>query len=247
MEKDSIYSKEREKIPKGRIQFVGFDMDGTLLDSMHILQEVFEKNITREYGIPSESVSEYLRQSWGTPTEIQIKEMYYMYMGKELPAQNVQAMAVMVDKQFSMLPCEPFPDVNDTLELLCQSGYRLFVSSAHTTEAVSRRLYSSGLSQYFGFIAGKSSEQENYTKGEPHLRAAANSFSTPYDKLITSTVFIGDVRKDISTARAAGILAIGRVGTLSAEELLAEGAFMALEDFSALPTILPLLNPPIQL
>ncbi len=222
----------------GEVKYVGFDMDGTLIDTMGSIPEVFGTSIQEDFGISMEYGKQFFLKTLGTPTHIQI-QMILKTNGFELLSENdALTLGQSIDRRIAEAPGIVFPEVTDALDELKNNGLQLFISSSHTKNAIEKKLKVNDLHKYFGLILGSNPARPDFTKGKSHFLAAAEHFNVSYPEFAGSTVFIGDSLNDISSASNARIMAIGRAGTFNNIELHRAGAIVVINDFSQLPLLL---------
>ncbi len=232
-------AREKEIRPVGRIKFVGFDMDGTLIDTMPGFADVFGREVGPKFGISEVEAGDFFIAHLGIPAHEQIRILHRKLFNSDFPLEEAMRIGDSVEDGLIGIEAQPFPEITGMLKNLVDRGYLLFVSSSHRTERASKKLKSVGLGGFFEYVIGKDPEYPEFTKGEPHFRAAADHFGIPYDDFKKQLVYVGDLKKDIETAVKAGVIAIGRIGTVNETDLLHEGAALSLPDLKGLPDLLP--------
>lgn len=242
MKNGKLNGVSSKRIKNGSIRFVGFDLDGTLINTMSASPKIFGRLMSKKYGIDNKIAERFFLETLGLPTYQQIQILYNILKGDTIPKEIAIKLGDEVDAGLINLKAEVFPDVLPVLKLLKNNGYKMFLSSSHKKDAIIERLNEFKLMDYFEFCAGKSVDQPKFTKGEPHFRAAAKHFKIPYRRFCKNTIYIGDAKKDIEMSVQAGVKAIGRVGTFSSLELLDTGAHDVVYDLTALPEVISKLK-----
>jgi phosphoglycolate phosphatase-like HAD superfamily hydrolase len=226
-----------EQAYQGRIRYIGFDMDGTLIDTMQFHAFVFGHYIKERFEINAEESGNHYIQTAGHPTADQIVSLLKKYSITISTEQAIQ-MGQEFDTIVEHVEAPPFPEVPDVLAQLKNNGYYIFVSSSHPTEAIERILKKAELLQHVDFFLGTDPQNPELKKGEPHFRKAAEYFNVPYEIFIKKAVFVGDGSSDMQAAITSNVIAIGRVGTKTEKDLLDAGAHITLSDLSQLPKLL---------
>lgn len=220
---------------------MGFDKDGTLMDSIASYSKIWGKIFHDSYGIDEAEARNFLIQTAGVPTTVQVDTLlrrHNIILSENEAFQKANEIATLLGEKADS---KPFPDVLDVLKKLKNEGYFIFVSSGQQESIIKKDLEKTGLRRYVDFVAGIKPSEPEYKKGEPHFRAAAEHFGVPFETFITETVFVGDTSTDIDIANKSGILSIARVGTISREKLSAAGAKFTVADLSGLLQILKTL------
>ncbi len=219
------------------IKFIGFDKDGTLLDTTAVYIKAWGEIFHRDYGIDEEEASDYLKQTLGRQTADQVEELLLSH-GTILPKKEVFDQAMKIVSEMGKIRVKAFPDVPPALEELKSKGYLIFVSSAFEENAVKNNLETAGIIRYIDLILGERQGQPDFRKGISHFKKAAEFFKITFENFKLSTVFVGDTQTDIRISNETDITCIGRIGTYSKEELLNCGASYAVEDFSGLSQLI---------
>jgi phosphoglycolate phosphatase-like HAD superfamily hydrolase len=220
------------------IKYVGFDLDGTLIDSMSDISQAFGEIMQEQYGIEEQEAAIHMHETAGLPTAQQVSSLFAKHniiFPKEQILQRGHEIAILIGERAK---AHPFPDAKSTLQELKNRNYGIFVSSGHQETVVKHTLERTSLIEYVDFLAGTRPNEPEYVKGESHFRGAAKYFKTPYEEFVKQTIYIGDAPADIRLATECKIKSIGRIGYKTEEELLRVGANKALRDFSQLSTIL---------
>lgn len=221
-----------------KIHYIGFDMDGTLINTMSSSPKIFGRIMAKNFKIDKNIAERFFLETLGLPTYKQIQILLNILKGDTIGKDKAIKLGDEVDAGLIKLKADIFPDVIPVLKILKNKGFKLFLSSSHKEAAIIERLNEFKIKDYFEFYAGKSNDMPKFTKGEPHFRAAAKHFQTPYKKFCKKTLYIGDAKKDIESSVHAGVKAIGRVGTFSSIELLDMGAYDVVYDLSTLPDLI---------
>ena len=233
--------KANENEPRGKIRYIGFDKDGTLMDSMASYAKIWGKIFHDEYGIDQVEAGNFLIQTAGQPTVIQVDTLLrnnnIVLSQNELFSKANEIATVLGEKADS----KPFPEVPEVLKKLKEEGYKIFVSSGQQESVIKKDLERAGLLQYIDFFAGIRPDQPDYKKGEPHFRAAAKHFGIPFETFAKETVFIGDTPTDVQVSNNSNIISIVRKSANADETLLDKGAKFVVEDFSNLSEIISAL------
>ncbi len=220
------------------IKYIGFDKDGTLIDSMGSYAKIWGKIFHDEYGIDENEASDFLIKTAGQPTSVQVDTLLKnnnIQLSKEKVFQKANEIAeVLGDRADS----KPFPEVLEVLKKLRKEGYRIFVSSGQQETIVKKDLEKADLMQYVDFFAGIRPSKPDYKKGESHFRKAAQYFGVSFETFVKETVFVGDTSTDIQVSNDSHIVCIVRESAYLDKNLLNMGAKFVLRDFSNLPEII---------
>ena len=184
-----------------RLQSAIFDMDGTLLDSMHIWNDVGPKTL-RSMGIePAPDLGERLMLMTFRDGAALCKEEYHLCETVEEIMDLTKAQV----RTFYENEVQPKPGVQKFLSLLKMEGVWMYVATNTDRDLVEAALKHSGLSGYFRGIltcgevgVGKKDSPEIYERCLRRLR------STKKD-----TVIFEAALHAIQTAKAAGFRVCG--------------------------------------
>ena len=225
-----------EQVP-GNIRYVGFDLDGTLIDTLRSHYKIFGAFIHDRYGIDPVEAAGHYRATSGLPTADQIASLLEKH---HIPVDRSETSRLGQEADALLENAEgiPFPEVVATLKRLKDGGYRVFVSSSHPTDAVRQILAKHELDGLVDASFGTDFRDPSFRKGEAHFRKVAEELKIPYEEFLPSIVFIGDGASDMEAAKGSGVFALGRAGTGTAGDLMKSGAYAALDDLSNLPELL---------
>jgi len=221
------------------IKYIGFDKDGTLIDSHSDTTKEWGKIIHSDFGIDAKEAEEVFGiTAAGQSTAVQLAltlKKHNISFPEEKLFEKANEIAICLGRN---VKANPFPEVLNILSKLKGSGYYIFISSSHQESVVKEDLTRTGLIKYIDYYVGVRPNQPDLKKGEPHFRAAASYFGEDFAAFIKETVFVGDTPPDIEAANKCGIASIARIGTLSREKLLEAGARFVIPNLSSLPEIL---------
>ena len=184
-----------------RLQSAIFDMDGTLLDSMHIWNDVGPKTL-RSIGIePAPDLGPRLMLMTFRDGAALCKEEYHLSESVEEIMDLTKARV----RGFYENEVQPKPGVEKFLSLLKMDGVWMYVATNTDRDLVEAALKHAGLDGYFRGIltcaevgAGKKDSPEIYERAMRRLRGNKKD-----------TVIFEDALHAIQTAKAAGFRVCG--------------------------------------
>ena len=223
------------------IKYIGFDKDGTLINSMASYAKIWGKIFHDNYGIDETQAENFLLQTAGWPTAVQVDTLlrkHNIILPENEVFQKANQIATTLGEKANL---KPFPEVKEVLKKMKEKGYKIFVSSGQQERIIQRDLEKTGLIQYIDFFAGIRPSKPDYKKGKPHFKAAAKYFGVPFEKFVKETVFIGDTPTDVQVSKESNIISIVRKGVNSDDRLLDEGARFVVNDFSNLSELISTL------
>jgi len=230
--------KISEKEPRNYIKYVGFDMDGTIIDSMPEYIRLFGVLMNEKYKIDNKIAENHFRATAGKPTSEQISSL--------LAGQNIMISKIDAFREGNRVALflgehsnpHPFSEIPEVLLTLKEKGYKIFVSSGQQETVALNKLRKSDLIKYIDFVAGIKPSEPEFKKGSPHFNAVAKYFGTPIETFVKETIFIGDTPIDMKISQELHIRNIGRQRTYTKDNLLGSGAGVVLPNFVNLPEIL---------
>jgi phosphoglycolate phosphatase len=214
------------------LKLIVFDVDGTLVDSQHVIistaQAAFERfglprpdddAVRRIIGLP---LAEGLARLAPMLDEAQVEDLARAYR------ETFQAARAMPE-----LPETLFPGVVAMLEAVAAAGFALGIATGKSRRGLLSVLERHGLARFFCTL-----QTGDVPPGKPHpamlLRALDECGVTPAE-----AAMIGDTTFDIAMACAAGTLPIGVAwGNHPAGELTAAGAAYVVETSEAIAPLL---------
>ncbi len=187
--------------PRIRVRAIAFDLDGTLLDTIHDLATAINMMLAR-LGQPSAAQGHRARdgrQGHGEPGAARA--------GRDAgdrcpsPADEARALAMYEADYERILGRETvvFPGVREGLERLASAGFGLACVTNKTSRFVRPHLEQAGLASYFSLVVGGDSLAEKKPDPLP-LQHAARHFCVAPGRLL----MLGDSANDTQAARAAG-------------------------------------------
>lgn len=217
--------------PIPALRLAVFDLDGTLVDSGHMIEAAMAAAFERlSLDRPASAA---VRRVIGLPLEAAIARL--------LPAAEASVHMTLSDhykEAFFTLRAESpleealFPGVVETLEALEAEGWLLGIATSKSMRGLSATLERYDLARYFVTL-----RTGDHGPGKPApdmlLAAMAEAGGEAAD-----TVMIGDTTYDIQMALSAGVAPIGVAwGNHEARDLTDAGALAVLEDLAALPGV----------
>jgi phosphoglycolate phosphatase len=193
-----------------------FDLDGTLLDSLHDIGAAMNHALAR-HGLPVHPLSDYRRF---------VGEGVRALTTRTIPVGQEALHEAVLDAyraryaQCMLEHTRPFPGIPELLSRLAGEGVKLAVLS-NKPDAATRRLVEALLPQVrFGAVYGERAGVPRKPDPTAALGMAAELGVEPED-----CAFIGDTAVDMDTARASGMYGVGVTwGFRDVEELQSHGA-----------------------
>jgi phosphoglycolate phosphatase len=168
-----------------------FDFDGTLVDSLTVLVEVFNR-LPFRFGLPKTALKE-MRDSGGTGLK-----SFIMHYPKWKMIVLFGVMKMGFSRRFKEILL--YPGIKQVLSELHEEGYTLGLLSNNSTSIVMKVLRHHGVYRYFNFT---------------HCLAGAGSKSKilgrilrEHDISLKNCIYVGDEVDDIKAAHAAGMRCI---------------------------------------
>lgn len=170
-----------------------FDLDGTLIDTNHLIVRSFQHVLRSQLGL-----------------EVQAAEIYPFFgepLGRTLARWSADRTEELVTeyRTFNMsnhdLLVSRFPGVNAMVESLDRLGTTLAVVTSKGRDAARRGLLATGLEPHFRVVVGLEDTVQHKPEPEPALRALALLGEKPGPHVL----MVGDSRYDVLCGRNAGI------------------------------------------
>lgn len=200
-----------------------FDMDGTLVDNIRYHEDswiVFLK----EYGIDID-VETFAPQNHGT-----LDEMIIRFFGNDLSKERLYELGIKKEEAYQNLYRPNIKEVNGLtpfLQKLNQNNIKIGLATMGIPRSIDFILNGLNIKNYFHQITGGL----EVIKGKPNPEI----FSKTLEKLQIDgkdAIAVEDSMGGIKAAKDAGLKVVGITTTHSAEELLDNGCFQVINDYS---------------
>ncbi len=203
-----------------KIKCIIFDLDGTLVNSMHVLVKAAIKAVKKYLDLPDEKIERIYRETTGMPFS---KQVTFLTKDEELGKKIAEEFRKEKSKLFFKQPL--FTDVEEVIKYLRDNEYLVCISSGALQESVDKYLQVRPLpvDAALGFRA------PNFNK-LLHMEFIMKKFGLSNEEL----VFVGDSPADMRYAKHKGVTAIGKIGTVDVEVLKKAGADIIIKDLREL-------------
>lgn len=205
-----------------------FDMDGVVIDSNPYHKIAWESFLDRQGYVYDDQLFEQTLSGRTGPSSLKL------LFGEDLPEDQMELYLEEVDGNYQgllrkMEKATPIAGVHDFISRVKNSGYRLALATSAPPLNIEMGLEKLGMTETFEIIIGK----VDVSQGKPHpevYQKAVDRLGLP----IENCVVFEDSKAGIQSARAAGLPVVGIASAHSREELLKEGASLAVDDFREL-------------
>lgn len=197
-----------------KIRVIGFDWDGTLVDSMAVKAEGFADSVIQFYpqlNDVHEEITELYLQTRGNPRTLQLNLVQNRYVLPELDKVGMEKWSDIFTASYLSKTLPLFEDATMALEELKRRGYRLFLSSSVPQADLDKTMeVYPGVKDYFEDVLGTKDEGK-FRKGLPHLTYMSEKLQVPLSEI----AFVGDAADDVRGANIAGCFSIGKIDSRS--------------------------------
>lgn len=199
-----------------------FDLDGTLIDTMTQLADLFCEMLQREHGVPEDVSRPIYVELAGKGPRPQFEAVLATIGRKDQElVDGITERYWQVAEAFQPVA---FPETLDVLEQLHRDGHTLAVSSGGTTASVERKTRLTGIGHLFSLALGTDEGVPKMRKGPGHFELLRSAFDLTEGDLQARGVFVGDAVFDMQVARNARVVAVGRISDGNGEILRQAGA-----------------------
>ncbi|HLF72121.1 MAG TPA: HAD family hydrolase [Dehalococcoidia bacterium] len=220
---------------QGRPSVLIFDLDGTLVDSMGELGEMFSNLLAETHAIPRDLSNEVYFALAGVGPKRQFETVLH---AAGLPLTSVDALTRTFFERTQAIVPKPFPDVLDVLQAFDADRFEMFISSGGRTEYARIRAEHGGIAGFMRLILGTDEEVPGMAKGPGHFALFADALGISAEALSGRAWFIGDGPFDMQVAREAGIFALGRLTGDNGQQLRQAGADVLVSDLREVRALL---------
>ncbi len=203
-------------------KYIIFDLDGTLIESMHQSNDIIIWTIRKYYPeILEKNISSILQSHTWTPL---IKELEIIFEWMKV---DIQQLTDEIYEEIFKLDCQYYPGVLSTVSQLSKT-YTLFLTTWNSTKTAMKHLKAWWIGDYFSLVLWS----DGLLKWVHHLEKFANY--TWDDSFYQNAVYVWDGNSDREFAKMKGIdfIHIGNEGK----------DFYEIPSVKEIDRILPLFN-----
>jgi phosphoglycolate phosphatase-like HAD superfamily hydrolase len=192
---------------KRNVDVIGFDWDGTLVDSMKVKSECFAEAVIRFYPKVKDArreIEKMFMDSRGTPRVQQLSLVQKKYGLDELSSTKTRNWSDAFTSLYIKKKLPLFEHTIGVLYNLKSRDYRLFLSSSVPQDDLENTLKAYPLQDFFEVILG-SKDNGKFRKGLPHFSYVSQKIGIPLERM----AFVGDGADDVKFANEAGCFSVG--------------------------------------
>lgn len=198
----------RFNLQSSNIQAIVFDFDGTIANTMPILERIAVTLLQKNYGISKDLATRGYISTTGLPFVQQIELLFPKH------SLNQKVVAAFERKKLENIFEQPlFADTSETLDTLRARDYFIVISSSTIQPTIEEYCKRVGIAELLDLMLGFS---PGFEKGKAHFDQVCKHF----DINPGSILFIGDSIKDAERALEHHTSFIGRTGMFSREEFV---------------------------
>jgi pyrophosphatase PpaX len=202
-----------------------FDMDGTLVDTFHLIYESFNEALA-ENGKRRLTKAEFDRELFGKHIDSALYKLIGPITEKELAA-IMKAFSAAWSKRLGEV--KVFKSVPLTLQRLKAAGFKLGVVSTSPRDVIEKTLETTGISKYFDIIIGA----EDAAEKKPHCEPVVHAFNA-LGMGPEEAVYVGDTIYDIQAGHSAGCYTVLLLNKYNKDVLESERPDRVVTDLSEL-------------
>lgn len=203
-----ILEGRRSKLQHDNVKAIVFDFDGTIANTMPVLESIAVELLQENYGLGEEFARLGYISTTGLPFCQQIDLLFPNHARNQIVVDAFEKMKL--ERIFE----QPlFEDTIETLDDLRERGYNIAVSSStiqFTIEEYCKRVnIADRLDLILGFAPG-------FEKGKGHIARTCEVLGVTPENIL----FVGDSLKDADRAIESQVAFIGRTGMFSREDFV---------------------------
>lgn len=194
-----------------KIEAIGFDWDGTLVQSMTTKAKSFAEATIGVYprlNKKREEIRRFYLATRGNPRTYQLALIQEKYHLNQLSDDDIQRWSDLFTSLYINKKLPLFDDTIRVLNELKKRGYKLFLCSSVPQDDLDKTLKLYPLENYFEVVLGTRNNGK-FRKGIPHLTFVSQTLKIPLKKI----AFVGDGPDDVKGANEAGCFSVGKVGS----------------------------------
>ncbi|MFX1284284.1 MAG: HAD family hydrolase [Promethearchaeota archaeon] len=208
-----------------KTQYIMFDFDGTIVDSMSFLENNAVYLLTKYYGFSAEEAQKSYRETTGLPF---IQQMEIIAPKKDNSKIVAKFEKMKIERIYEQ---RLFTDSYEVLRELKQRGYKIGISSGSIESIITNYLQKYGLDIVDDILGWR----PGFEKGKDHFEFVLSKYNFSSSDII----FIGDSLHDLRRAKMNDIYFIGRKGMFQKDDF--KQIFPEIIVISSLTEILNLL------
>ncbi|MGP3667135.1 MAG: HAD family hydrolase [Candidatus Bathyarchaeota archaeon] len=218
---------------KVKVKAVLFDFDGTIMDSMGILYEIFNA-VLKKFGLPSITPQQFCEKAGRPVSGILRKTVLKNRKIDDAFVKSFESEFVKMYVEEGFKNSKPFPNIYKTLDFLRLHGIKTAVVTATPRAFLEDNLNRFNLKRYFDVVVARE-DVKNFKPAPDAILQAITLLKVKPNEC----VIVGDSPLDIRAGKKAKIKTIAvSTGLCSKERLQKEKPTLLIEDISELLEII---------
>lgn len=189
-------------------ELICLDFDGTMVDSMPLLEEIAVSVMRVYFDISESKARKEYRLTTGLPFVQQI-ELVFPSHSLKLRTKAVEEYEMLKQKSLMLAPLHP--ETRTVLRALKKGHYKIAISSSSKQHEIWEYLAKNSLLEYLNQVLGY---RQGFEKGKEHFDYLIRNEKLSREKIW----FIGDSVNDMLRAYKADVFFIGKTGSMFGPE-----------------------------
>ena len=219
------------------IRYIVTDVDGVILDRMHMFAKIFAQLASQKWGAQKVLASECYLSTAGTPLPDQLRGFAEICSQKP-KNEEIKLLEKNFFAEVQKRRVPVFEGAVATITSLHRMGKRFFATTGSQTAEIVRIFKAIEIFDCYEKIMGS----DKIPKSATHILGFAIHLRIPLEDFATHVIYVGDGPYDMEIAKSCGIVGVGIPSTVPEDRLREAGASHIIQSFAELPALIEKLE-----